>query len=499
MALHGKNNRISASSSKRVSRKMSDSMVGSHHLPSTSDSGPQRMSDSNLRFSNARHGKKAERGMIESITPETESGETKRQHARRMGSNDFTKEAKRKSRLSRFAIIMIVLVLVAVAAASTGVFTFITSVNTKLAFSDTSFIEELVKQPEEEPYYVLFGADLNSNNGTTDEWEAVILARVDEQNNAVSLLSVPTNLAVRLSDGKIHPLYEAFEMGGLSEYVDAIGNYMGIGISHVMFANADCLSAIIEQVNGVTMTLEEEIDDPAAGDIYLPPGERKLTSRESLVFLRATNLGTGITARATNQVTYAAALAEKVFAIDEVQFLLHMDEMVTGMKSDWDCIDLISLKRALHGFKAENALVGHVTGYEKLQDGGMIFNASKDWPGVLESFVGGEEPVVPMEEIENVDPSSFTICVKNGSGVAGGAGKLADILTNAGFNVVETGNAEEFVYDETLIIYGDTSMYAAAQAVQRALGSGRVITAGSFYALDTDVLVILGSDWKVVN
>ena len=50
---------------------------------------------------------------------------------------------------------------------------------------------------------------------------------------------------------------------------------------------------------------------------------------------------------------------------------------------------------------------------------------------------------------EEVDRSEFSIQVLNGSGIPGEAGKLATILETAGFEDIDTGNAESFEYEET--------------------------------------------------
>ena len=95
-----------------------------------------------------------------------------------------------------------------------------------------------------------------------------------------------------------------------------------------------------------------------------------------------------------------------------------------------------------------------------------------------------------------VDPGSFTITVRNGSGVTGGASQIADALKDRGFDVTETGNTDTYAYDETLVVYNDDAYEAAAETVVSSLGMGRTVAGAGFYTFDTDVLVVLGKDWK---
>ena len=53
-----------------------------------------------------------------------------------------------------------------------------------------------------------------------------------------------------------------------------------------------------------------------------------------------------------------------------------------------------------------------------------------------------------------------------------------------------------YVYDETLVVYNDDAFEAAAETVVASLGLGRTVPGAGFYTFDTDVLVVLGKDWK---
>ncbi|MEG0845389.1 MAG: LytR C-terminal domain-containing protein, partial [Raoultibacter sp.] len=89
----------------------------------------------------------------------------------------------------------------------------------------------------------------------------------------------------------------------------------------------------------------------------------------------------------------------------------------------------------------------------------------------------------------------FTITVRNGSDVTGLAAETAALLSGAGFQVSETGNAESPVYTETLVVYKDPAKADAANAVVAALGSGRATDLSTFYTFSTDVLVMIGKDY----
>ena len=49
---------------------------------------------------------------------------------------------------------------------------------------------------------------------------------------------------------------------------------------------------------------------------------------------------------------------------------------------------------------------------------------------------------------------------------------------------------------ETLVIYNASDTEPAAQTVLNAMGVGRLVQNSGSYTFNTDVLVILGKDWK---
>ena len=64
---------------------------------------------------------------------------------------------------------------------------------------------------------------------------------------------------------------------------------------------------------------------------------------------------------------------------------------------------------------------------------------------------------------------------------------------------MDTGNADAYVYDETLVVYSSPEDEAAAEDIIGILGSGRSVDADYYYSFDSDLLVIIGKDWKPLD
>jgi len=95
----------------------------------------------------------------------------------------------------------------------------------------------------------------------------------------------------------------------------------------------------------------------------------------------------------------------------------------------------------------------------------------------------------------NIDISKFDLAVLNGSGIAGEAGKVKDLLTKAGFNVTSTANAATYDYTETIIKAKSTVGASVIQKIKDALKKNYLI--GDEQTLSssatTDIQIIVGS------
>ena len=98
----------------------------------------------------------------------------------------------------------------------------------------------------------------------------------------------------------------------------------------------------------------------------------------------------------------------------------------------------------------------------------------------------------------SIDAGSYTVSVFNGGDVVGAAAEAADMLRQVGFNVTDTGNTSMQVYDETLVVYGESDKEDAANAVVAALGIGRTLQDTVHYSFDTNIYVVVGKDWRTV-
>jgi outer membrane PBP1 activator LpoA protein len=112
---------------------------------------------------------------------------------------------------------------------------------------------------------------------------------------------------------------------------------------------------------------------------------------------------------------------------------------------------------------------------------------------LLAKIENGLAQVSPIDK-SGLDRSKLSVAVENGSGAEGTAGKAAKILQDLGYNVVSTGNADNFNYEGVTIQVKDPQSNFV-NLLKQDLGNDYTITSGtSDLAPDspTDCLIIIG-------
>lgn len=102
--------------------------------------------------------------------------------------------------------------------------------------------------------------------------------------------------------------------------------------------------------------------------------------------------------------------------------------------------------------------------------------------------------VNPVDEQSGLDRSELSVTIQNGSGEAGVAGEASDILTNLGYDVVSTGNAENFDF-ENVTIQVKSASSEFLDLLKKDLGGSYTIksaTSDLDNSFSSDALVIIG-------
>ncbi len=496
--------KVSASRYKDTSRRVRTGVIGTHvsHAPVVKGAARNRANADSVEFSNMSRAKRAKRGYVDQILPDSQTRETESAYARRRSQRSMTEDYQRMSRRRAIVIALAAVLLVVVVASCVAVGAYYGSVSKAMGLEDSNAADSLVAVEDGEALYTLLIGEFTKAGEEYTGPDMLMLVRFDESTQTLCLISIPTNVQVSLNDGEVHCLRDAWALGGDAYVVSAVASLVGVDISHVVKTDGDGLVALVDELGGITVDLTEEIDDPNAGDVYLAAGEQTLNGEAALEVCRALNFADGDERRAENQQKVLLALAEKMLAAEGFSTIKQLDSLAPCVQTDLGARSAMKLLKSLKNIDLASSYAVRLPGYSTTSTATGIeyfIVSDDDWEAMFEVLEEGGDPASALDVAASADPSSFEIIVRNGSGLTGGATAMAELLSEGGFEVIDTGNAEQYVYTETLVVYQDDEFEEAAETVVAYLGVGRAIASNGYYSFSSDVLVILGGDWQPVS
>ena len=423
-------------------------------------------------------------------------------HRQRTQRRQYVDAVQHRARTRRVGLVVgIIAVLVAIALLA-GFLAFRGSVGSEMALRDSDASQALVSVRSDEPYYALIAVELGAVAEPLEHAgpDALFLARVDREKKSLALVGIPAGLQVATDSGtrRIADLATA----GDAALIQAVSNFVKVDISHYVKVGLGGVEGIVDALDGVDVYIDQVIDDPHAGDVYLPVGDYTLNGASAVTYLRTDNLRLGATDQFQHQVDFAALLLAKIFS-NEGSFATRIESIDAYFQTDLSLGDLEALQGIFGGISASDipraVLPGYLTEVTGVVDTGdaLFVGSSDDMAAIISALENGQAlDVKSSSEIQPAAPGSFTVEVQNGTSIVGAAGATAESLKAAGFNVTKTGNAEQPVYEETLVIYKGAEGPSRAKAVINTLGVGRAVDGEVYYKFDDDILVIVGSDYK---
>lgn len=472
-------------SRRKASRRSgwSSSVVGTH----ASGGGPARHAAPRRR-ARSYEGRAAE---VNQIHFESRSVDEK---ARTYQTSGVRAERLMRSRARRTRIWVVVsIVVIAALALTLGSCAFKGSLSSSMAINDDSVTSSLVAPASDtDPYYVLLAGI--SNEGTDKEAASfVAVMLVDEQNKNISLLNIPGTVSasyegVALDDPLLRDAPHAVNEG---ELVKQVSSLIDQDINHYLRITDENFVALVDGLGGLQVTVDKAVDDPTVGTTVLDPGEQTLNGTQALAYVSAKNYTDGVGQRASVQNKVLTALVDQIVSKGGLSAVFGADEIAGKIKTDLGYDELVALASL---YPEANVNVATMPGSQSKAGKRLHWSVGSSWSAVRDEFKSGDDMDVSIDT-SGVDKGSLTIKVLNGAGTDGYSAQAAKVLESAGYKIKETGNAESFVYDETLVIYRNDDLRAAAEAIVKDLGTGRAVSGSVYYSLDTDIQVVVGKNW----
>ncbi len=338
--------------------------------------------------------------------------------------------------------------------------------------------------------------------------DTMILLRVDPESGDASAMSLPRDLWVPIGGpvGREDKLNAALPLAGPETLVQTIQDFLDVPIHRFVQVDFNGFLGLVEELGGVPVQVDFPLRDPKAQFFLDRTGCVTLTPDEALGYVRTRTLEalidggwrvvdrTGDFGRISRQQDFLVVALKQAFSkgLTNPTILKGIiDNVVTGagfIKLDDRTTpgDLLELASDFSSFDADEL--------ERLTL--PVVLGSARGLSVVRLVEGEAQDELAVFRGERDDPRSFRMVVQNGAGQAGLANEVEFALSLNGFRVVNTQNAENFSFVQTVVQY-DPSQVDDARELERWLVNSAVLEPRD-EDLGRSVDLILGADWAGV-
>ena len=307
--------------------------------------------------------------------------------------------------------------------------------------------------------------------------DSIMVVSIDQETGDAAIVSLPRDLYAGYTctaTSKINEVYWCNNQYGDNEDAGAealqakIKEILGIDTQYWVHMNWGALMNIVDAIGGITVTLDEDIDDEwYTGSVYSAGVPYELDGYHAVALSRARH-GTayGDFSRAASQQKILIAIKNKVVekglglseAVniisalgDNLRMNLSMSEIKTGMHL-LETFDIESIRQIpLWDDNTHYMTFGNQNGISYIVPTAGIGNY-----GIIQDYIAQQLKSNPAER------EGAVIIVYNGSGEAGAAASEREMLESKGYIVKEIANAPEGEYEYT----EDFEIYDASEELK---------------------------------
>ena len=308
-----------------------------------------------------------------------------------------TTQSSGKKRRRKAPIILTTLLVIILAAAAALLF-YLHGLSDSIALKDDTIKDNLTSVEAGEPYWTLIlGSDSREEDTDRARSDVMMLARVDQANKQVTLISIPRDTYVHIPGYGHEKINTAFALGGAQLAIDTVEEFAGIEISHYAEIYFSGLEELVNTLGGVTVNVPEYC---SYADVTLYPGEQTLNGHQALIFARCRKTySEGDFTRTQCQRILVQALLEKILAQNPTQLPDTIRSIAGCFSTDLTISQLISLATSMQGMTGADmysAMAPSSTG----ERGGISYTYTyiNQWKLLMWKASEGQDPTLDEQE-----------------------------------------------------------------------------------------------------
>ncbi len=341
--------------------------------------------------------------------------------------------------------------------------------------------------------------------------DTIMVAHIDDRNGTALLVSFPRDLWVAIP-GIGHAKINAAFNAGPQRMIETIENDFDIPISHYLEIDFAGFRKMVNAIGSIPIYFPAPARDTKSGLSINKAGCQHLNGDQALAYVRSRYYESLVNGQWKSDPTsdLGRIQRQQYFLRTLAQQTLHaaasapwnannlLDSMLTNLQRD-PKLGLSSLRALAYAFHRPGGVEAQTLPVNRQFINGqdaLVLDSAKA-ADLLARLRGIGNPANAQSAAESVDPHTVHVSVENGSGRTGLGAAADDALGGLGFSVVGTAtNADRSDYTVTEVRYAPGSAAKARFLLSELGGAGKVVALNGGAPAGTDIVLVLGRDYK---
>jgi LCP family protein required for cell wall assembly len=225
---------------------------------------------------------------------------------------------------------------------------------------------EVLGHQENKLKILLLGSD-ERNQADNLRTDTIVLIIIDKVGKRVSALSFPRDLFVRLPDGSMGRINNAYEIGGFSGLNDTLLYNFGISADHFVLTNFTGFKKLIDDLGGIDVKVGADFADWRSGQwIEIKTGLNHFNGEEALWYVRSRETSDDLDRnRRTQEVINA--IWHAVLKSDNFNKIPELYNNLKGLvKTDMQARDIIDVLQTVWGVGTDVKIKKYTFGVDEV-------------------------------------------------------------------------------------------------------------------------------------
>lgn len=326
--------------------------------------------------------------------------------------------------------------------------------------------------------------------------DTMLLLRVDPEQDAVSLLSIPRDTRVEVQGVGMDKINDANVQGGATLAARTVSSVLnGVPIDRYVRVSTDAFKELVDLLGGVEVNVPKPMvyeDKTQKLKINLQPGLQTLNGDQAEQFARFRADDLGDIGRVQRQQALLKALRQKITSptvIPRIPGLVRaMQKYIDTNLTLEEMMALVGAGRKISEGKFKMVMLpGRFSAPNEFVASYWIMDAAgRD--RVMQQYFGVE----PLGFEATQTPGALRIAIQNASTNPNAAAQMRQHLAQLGFQ--DTYLIDDASPQAQTVLIAQRGDLEAANSLQTALGAGTV-EADSTGDLESDITIRVGNDW----